>query len=120
MVIVVFQDGRDWTVPNWVFRQVARDIDSLWGSELGVSDALQKARATGHLPLDRLEASLACRLTVHLGEIAKRTLNGELGGWKAANPDDAEGHAMYDRCLDALSALLAQGRGRPTSQSARC
>lgn len=111
-VIIRLPNGGEWFRANWMFRQLASDVNAFSREDRDVHLALDRAEAYGMLDLQSLDAHLAARLISALEHVAQATRDGRIEGWR---PSDSEGREMYLRSLSELAELIKTLRYKNTT-----
>lgn len=101
MVLIQFNNGRDWYYANWVARQLVSDLIKELGDEK-LAEIVVCGEAIGFIDIAALSAGDASRLLNALKVTIDKTFGGTCLGWKGVRPDDDEGQQMY---LGALAEL---------------
>ena len=112
MVILKFQNGADWFKANWVFRQLADDMNMRFPDNEELKHTLEKAQAFGFLGLDSQNPD-AVTLPMSIKTTVEETINGKIMGWKRTHPEDEEGQQMYMQAMTELLEQLSTGENIP-------
>jgi hypothetical protein len=98
-VIIDFPGGAHWQKANWVYRRFSEDVVACSQADAEIADAMQQGLYFNHLPLDTIPEPLRTRIAKVMRDVARRTLAGEIPGWKRTHPDDENGIRGYTESL---------------------
>ncbi|MFZ0543027.1 MAG: hypothetical protein WA424_03825 [Candidatus Sulfotelmatobacter sp.] len=112
MVIIKFPNGTDWCKANWAFRRLAEDVVAEYPGDRDLKLEMERAEAVGSMFLDQMGVPLSAKVIGAMRLVARRTVQGEIPGWRRSHPNDIEGHRMYVESMTELLELIDNQVGR--------